>query len=335
MSIVYLSQQGTHVHKESQRLIVKKGADTVEQIRTFRLEQLVVIGNITLTTPAIHLLLDEGIETIFVTVRGRYRGRLQPVESKNIPLRQHQFRRGDDPEFKLHVAKQIVRGKLMNLRLLLMRHRRRRGMDELTTMIHRLRESAERVNACSRLDELRGVEGSATRAYFTGFRSLFTNGMGFRERNRRPPKDPVNALLSFGYTLLASSVQSAVHIAGLDPYLGYFHEIHYGRPSLVLDLMEEFRPIIVDSLVLYLVNRRMITEEHFEIQPDAARPVLLNEEGRRVWLTRFQQRLDTEASYTRTEQVLPYRRCFEMQARLMAKVIESDGVQYEPMTLIR
>ena len=333
MATVYLSHQGTSVQKQGRRLVVKAGTETVQHVRMFELDQLVIIGNIHLTTPAIHLLLDEGIETIFMTVHGRYRGRLQTPESKNIRLRQKQFRRADEEGFRMAVARQIVSGKLTNLRLLLMRHRRRKGLDTLSDIIYRIRRGAERTTQATTLDELRGIEGAATRAYCHGLRELFTEDMGFEGRNRRPPLDPVNALLSFGYTLLASCIQSAVQMAGLDPYLGFFHETRYGRPSMVLDLMEEFRPIIVDSLVLYVVNRRILTPAHFEVGTGDAPPVLLNEEGRRVWIQQFQQRINTEATYERTGQMLPYRRCFELQARLMSGAIQSDRLTYVPMKM--
>lgn len=331
MSVVYLIDQGAMVRKSGRRLIVSKGGQELRVIRTFRLEQMVIVGNISLTTPAINLLLGSNVETIFVSTTGKYRGRLQTAFSKNIPLRQQQFRRGDQPAFKLKIGKAIVSGKLYNMRVLLMRRRRTKGVDEVTKAIHKIREMSEGVDSAESLEQLRGIEGTATRIYFAGLRKLFTYDMGFEDRNRRPPKDPINVLLSFGYTLLASSVESAINIVGLDSYMGFFHELHYGRPSLALDLMEEFRSIIVDSLVLYLVNSRIITEDNFEKGENEERPIILKDEGVKKLVKQYQNRINTKITYPLTEEKVMYRRCFELQARLIAKAIQDDNVNYQPM----
>jgi CRISPR-associated protein Cas1 len=265
MSIVYLMEQNATVSKEGGRLLIKKEGAVSHSIHLFKLEQIVLFGNIFLTPAAIRYLLKEGIDTAFMTRQGRYLGRLQSALGKNIVLRREQFRKMEDDGFCLKTAKAVIKGKLSNLRTVLMRLNRQRENLELDNEILSLRNLIPKVDEAGSLDTLRGYEGKGSAVYFEGFsKGFLAEDFKFPGRVRRPPTDPINALLSLGYTLLMNQVIAAVGLIGFDPYFGSLHSVDYGRPSLALDLMEEWRPIIVDTLVLSVFNLKALTPSDFE-----------------------------------------------------------------------
>jgi CRISPR-associated protein Cas1 len=196
-----------------------------------------------------------------------------------------------------------------------------------------LKQQISKLDTCQAVDEIRGVEGAGTKAYFAILRNaIFWQGEKvFEKRTRRPPKDPVNSLLSYGYALLTAAIFTACEVSGLDPYCGYLHSDAYGRPSLALDLMEEFRPLIVDSIVMRLVNHRMIGERHF--QSTEAGACFLTKKGNRKFIEAFQQRLQTEIYHPMVGRNLSYQKCFEVQARMLRKVIEGKQDQYHALTV--
>ena len=242
-------------------------------------------------------------------------------------LRQKQFKRYEDDPFRLRVAQAVVEGKLRNMRTLLMRLARRRKVD-VGAVAHRLRRSIQQVGQATNAESLRGIEGAGTAAYFGALGSFFPEEFAFKGRNRRPPKDPANALLSFGYALLGNSVEGAIYTAGLDPYLGFLHVVDYGRPSLALDLMEEFRPVLVDALVLDLVNHNRVQSEDFEARDGG---VFLQGEGRKRLIAAYQKRLEDRVTYPvspeRVERI-SYRRCLEYQVRRLARAILGEEAHY-------
>ena len=264
MTVAYIVEQNTTIRLEGERLIVQRKKDIVHTLHLYKLSQLVLYGSISLTPAVISRLLSHGIDTVFMNRNGRYQGRLQPPISKNITLRQKQFEKMADEKFCLRVAKAIVNGKLSNMRSLIMRIKRRQSDRSLDTSVGKLKEIMIKAGNARDLDSLRGYEGAGSATYFEGFSKGFLEGsFSFKKRVRRPPTDPVNALLSLGYTLLLNNVMSAVSMVGFDPYLGSLHTVDYGRPSLVLDLMEEWRPIVVDTLVLSVFNLKVLTADDF------------------------------------------------------------------------
>jgi len=177
------------------------------------------------------------------------------------------------------------------------------------------------------LGRLMGLEGTAAAAYFGAFPHLLHNAFGFAGRVRRPPTDPVNALLSYGYTLLMHQVRSAIHTVGLDPYVGFLHAGRYGRPSLALDLMEEFRPVLVDSVVMRAINTNVLGDQHFRREAEA---VWLTQSGRKLFLAQWEQRLTSEIRHPIFDYTVAYRRCLELQVRLLAKALTGDIPAYPP-----
>jgi CRISPR-associated protein Cas1 len=268
-------------------------------------------------------VLDADIDEYFDSVS---HPRLLPPTPRNLPLRRAQYRRNDEAHFTLDVARAIVRGKLHNQRVLALRVLRRRpGADRAP--LDALRAAEAQVEDAEGVEVLRGVEGAGARAYFACYRQAFDAAWGFERRTRRPPKDPVNALLSLGYTLLGHALMTALEAAGLDPYLGFFHVEKYGRPALALDLVEEFRAPFVDSLVMRLINWRMLQREDFWTRHDGA--TYLDDAGLKVFLREFGDRLERTVRLAGTKRALSYRKHFEVQARRMARAVLGSDIDDE------
>ncbi len=267
MHTLAVTEQGTAVHVEGEQLLVKRQGKAFKRVRVADLDQVLLFGRVELSSGAVAVLARRGIDVVFLTLRGMYRARLIAHGSNNVLLRLAQMRRSLDPEFAACVARSIVRGKIWNQRQVLLRAQRHLKDPDVAQSLGRLRLLVEQADKQTDLDQLRGVEGQAAALYFRHFgRLIRSDQFCFTHRNRRPPRDPINAGLSFGYALLANMVESEVNRCGLDPMIGFFHQPAFGRPSLVLDLMEEFRPI-VDRMVLSLVNRRQLGIMDFQQKP--------------------------------------------------------------------
>jgi len=264
--IVYVKTQGARIVKEGKHLLVKKGDGIYHTLFTYKLDQLLLFGNIEITHNAICQLMRNNIDTVFLTLYGRYLGRLAAPESKNVLLHKAQYTLLDNPEFGIALARSIVAGKLSNMATLLMRIKRSRKIPEAGTIARQIQDLMPKLAEADSIDSARGYEGLGSALYFKGFRHGFVEDMGFSKRVRRPPTDPVNSVLSLIYTFLMNRVYSAVRVAGLDPYPGFLHSVDYGRYSLVLDLMEEFRTIISDTLTLSLFNLKILQKEDFHIE---------------------------------------------------------------------
>lgn len=277
--IVYVTVQGSRVVREGRHLLVKRDEDIHHTLFPHKLEQLVLCGNVTLTPSALSLLLREGIDTVFLRSDGRYKGRLATPEPKNVFLRRRQFQLCDDRDFCLRVARSIVSGKLCNMATVLQRIKRSRRRDAAGHAADAVRETLARVPEAPCVQTLMGIEGAASAAYFEGLRYGLDNDFGFRKRVRRPPTDPVNAVLSLLYTLLINRAYAAVRLAGLDPYPGVLHALDYGRQALPLDLVEEFRAPLADTLTLALFNLKALDGDDFtRHEPKPALPLPPREE---------------------------------------------------------
>lgn len=264
--IASICDQGARISREGRRLIVT----TPEATRTIfveRLEQLLLFGNVQLTPQALFLLLREDVDTVFLRRDGRYMGRLSGREPANIFLRKRQFALAEDSDFCTRAARRIVQGKLLNQATVLARVRRSREQEAAGEGASELRRLARKAEEAPDVASLRGLEGSGAACYFRHLPLAFSREWGFCRRVRRPPTDPVNAVLSLLYTLLINRCCAAVRIAGLDPCPACLHAAAYGRQSLPLDLVEEFRPMVADTLTISLFNMRMLRAEDFETPP--------------------------------------------------------------------
>jgi len=353
MVTLYLTEPRSVVRKDGDCLVVHIPGDSQKRTekRTVRVplikvDQVVVYGDCTLTTPAILALLEQRADICYCTSHGRFRGRLWPEFSKNALLRVRQHQAHHDYPFRIRLAKAFVQGKLSNQRTLLLRSNRKLKDERVAAAAEEIRRAMAQLQeltmeAGETLDptapqrestwgRLQGIEGAGASAYFRVFGRLLRVDLGFSGRNRRPPRDPINAMLSFGYVLLMNQVMSAINIVGLDPYVGYLHASQYGKPALALDLMEEFRPVIVDSVVLTLVNNRMIGSRDFVEEMGTFR---LKDHARRVFLRRFEDRLNEEVRHPVFGYRVIYRRCIELQTRILAKALSGEVPAYTPFTV--
>lgn len=330
MSTLYVTEQGAQIEKEYLKLVVTKEDETLATAPAADVNGVVLMGNIGVTTPAMAFLLERGIPLVLLDSHGKLRGRLLGATPPNLKLRHQQYRCAQDPAFALAVSRAIVRGKLANCLTLMQRIARDREEANLETAAVDIKRAMDATADAKDLATLRGIEGAGTKVYFATLRAAFQHDLGFTKRARRPPPDPINALLSLGYTFLGESLFAALEIVGLDPYDGFYHADKYGRPALALDLMEEFRPLIVDSLVLNLINREIIEQTDFRANREAGAGVFLTRAGMKKFLHHWNARVNTLATHPVYRQRWTYVRCFEAQARILRQVIEGELPDYIP-----
>ncbi len=337
MATLYVLEQGAEIRCDGERLAIWQTDQELGNVPMAKLEDIVVMGNVGFSTPAIKRLLDQHIEVTFLTTQGRYHGRLIGEVTAHVALRRAQYRRADDQAWALAMAQACVSGKLRNCRAVLQRFAlNRQSVDaNVQESIAALEHFIERVDRTTKISSLVGVEGSGSAAYFGGLRSLFDQEWMFNNRNRRPPTDPVNVLLSLGYTLLVHKTLGAVQAVGFDPYQGFLHQLDYNRPSLVLDLIEEFRPILVDALVIRCCSDGRLSASDFSPSDDPKHPILLSSEGKKRFVTAFEERMRTEVTHPDGADGRPgkvsYWRCIELQARQLARAIQT-GNGYQAWT---
>lgn len=335
MATLYVIEQGAEISCDGERLVVRRGSEQIGSAPISIVDDLLILGNVGLTTPAIKRLLDRGIDVTFLTVEGRYHGRLVGPTTAHAALRRAQYRRADEQAWALQMAQRCVRGKLRNQRVLLQRFARNRAEVDsvIDEAIDAMEQLTARVERTTTIPALLGVEGSATARYFRGWRALIGPDWSFAGRQRRPPPDPLNVLLSLGYTVLAHKITGAVQAVGLDPYQGYLHQQAYNRPSLALDLMEEFRPLIIDSLVLRCCGDGRLTSADFTEQDNPARPIVFGDAGCRRFISAIEERVRTAVTHPEGADSRPgkvdYGRAFLLQARRLARAVQ-DGTAYEP-----
>jgi CRISPR-associated protein Cas1 len=333
MGTVYITTNDAFIGKTDERLCVRANKETILDVPMIKVEGVVVLGRATVSPAALNELLERKIPLSFLTGTGKYLGRLEPPLTKNIFVRAAQWRAAGESPKALHVVRSVIRGKLKNYRNSFLRSQRNDPSLDFGSAITRLEQAIAPLDRSQSVDTLRGLEGAGSAAYFSQFDGLIrAEGFSFEARRRRPPTDPVNALLSFGYALLLHDVQSAVNIVGFDPYLGYLHVERYGRPSLALDLMEEFRPLVVDAMVLAAINRRSLTPEDFASEP-LSHAVSLTDEARRLFLKLYEQKKQSRFKHPVLKRQCSYQEAFEIQARLLAKYLMDETDQYPPLVL--
>jgi len=324
---LYVQMHGGTVGKSAEEIVVKdRSRAVVARARLSDTTRVVVYGNATVTTPLLRALAERDVPVAFHSFGGWYCGSLHPAMGRNVRLRVAQHRVAADTGASLAIARRLVETKIRNQRVLL----RRNGRGVPIDVLHRMKELARKALIVGSTEELLGVEGAAAAHYFRHFPSMLKGGLaaGFDwgGRSRRPPRDPINALLSFLYACLARELTQIVHGVGFDPHIGFLHRLRPGRPALALDLMEEFRPVLVDSVVLGLVNNGVLGPEQF-VQRSVG--TNLTDSGRRRVIEAWERRLDELATHPVYGSRLSYRRILEVQARMLGKVVlgEIDEVR--------
>lgn len=350
---LYLNTQGYRVGVTSERLVVKEGDCMIDQIRLGDVTHVALFGNIQISTQAVQTLCDLEIPLAYFSMGGWFYGLTRGHGLKNVHTRIRQFAAAENPLQCLALAQKMVQAKIRNQRTMLMRLH----VQPPPEAVRQMKEISARVPGARGLDELLGMEGAAAAVYFKHFAGMIKAGeadlddeipgldatssatakrqeeketftFDFTQRNRRPPKDPVNALLSLAYSLLAKDCTIAALAVGFDPYVGFYHQPRHGRPALALDLMEEFRPLIAESAVLTAINNRMITPGHFV---RAGNAVNLTVHGRKAFFHAYEQRMNTLITHPIFDYKVSYRRVIELQARLLARWLTGEIPEYVPM----
>ncbi len=337
LNTLYVTLDGAWLRKDGLNLVVE--VDGAERLRVpmHLLGSVVAFGRVSLSPALMGALAEAGVVCAFFGMNGRFLARVEGPVSGNVLLRREQYRRGDDPSGCVAVARAMVAGKALNQRGVLQRALRDHGgslaetaRDALTAAVERMRAIAARAAYETDLDRLRGHEGEAAALYFGVFgHAIRVTEIAFRGRSRRPPLDPVNALLSFLYTLLVHDCRGALEGVGLDPAAGFLHRMRPGRPSLALDLMEELRPNLADRLALSLINRREVGTVDFRAMENGA--VLLAEDSRKAVLTAWQERKKEEIEHPFLRERVPLGLLPHVQASLLARTLRGDLDAYPPM----
>lgn len=335
LNTLYVTTQGAYLHKEGETVVVSVEKETRLRLPLLNLGGIVCFGNVLCSPFLLGACAEAGIALSFLTENGRHLADVVGPPSGNVLLRRAQYRRADDPSASTALARAFVAGKLANARHVLRRAAREQPAGEGTAAIetaadaiaHRLRNLA----TAPSVDIVRGIEGEAAALYFEVFARLVTaqrDAFPFGERNRRPPRDRLNCLLSYLYTLLRFDAAGALAAHGLDPAVGFLHRDRPGRAGLALDLVEEFRSPFADRLALTLINRQQIQPQHFQTTENGA--VLLNEAGRKEVLTAWQKRKQDEIEHPFLDDKLPVGLLLHAQALLLARHLRGDLDAYPP-----
>ncbi len=337
---LYITQPKSYLSKEGNTILVEQDGSKVAQLPLHAVGEIVCFGfGIVVTAPLMEHCTENGITIAYLSESGRFLGRIEGPVKGNVLLRRQQYRTADSPVASLEIARTIVAAKVQNCRSSLTRFPRNypghAATEKISSASTWLAGQLESIRRCADIDKLRGLEGDSANSYFGVFDHLIVQqkeSFRFGGRNRRPPLDRVNALLSFAYTLLANDLTSALESVGLDPYVGFLHADRPGRPSLALDLMEEFRASFVDRLVVNLINLKMVRAEQFVQQPTGE--AQMDSEARKTLISAYQQRKRESLEHPFLEEEMEIGLIFQAQARLLARHIRGD-MDYYPAFLWR
>ena len=334
LNTLYVTRQESYLHKERETIVVKNGKEKLGQFPALTVGNILCFGQVSVSPFLMGYCGEQGIGLAFYTEYGRFLARVQGIQSGNVLLRRAQYRWADDTDKSTSVARLMVAAKIANCRSVLMRELRNHGDNPaLQVAVEKLATSLRRAQHAGSVEEAMGIEGDAANAYFGVFNELIRGtGFAFGGRVRRPPTDPVNAMLSFVYSLITHECASALQGVGLDPYVGYLHKDRPGRVSLALDLLEEFRAPWADRFVLTLINRRQIQLSDFITEASGA--VRLTDDARKTVLCAWQERKQTEVNHPYLEESVPVGLMPHCQAMLLARHIRGD-VEYYPPYLVK
>lgn len=335
LNTLYVTTPDTYLRLDNDTLRVEVNRETRLRVPLHHLSAVVCFGHINLSAPLMHLLADRGITLVLLDDNGRFKARLEGAVSGNVLLRQAQFQRVADPAFTLDMARASVAGKLKNTRQVLLRGAREAKAEDEANALARLADdltaSLRALPGEDSLDGVRGIEGGAARRYFSGLNLLVRadqrTAFAMDGRTRRPPRDRLNALLSFLYAMWMNDCRSALEAAGLDPQVGFLHALRPGRASLALDLIEEFRPW-ADRLALTLINRGQLKAHDFVLREGGA--VALQPDARKAVVVAYQERKKDDINHPLLAQSVPLGLVPLVQARLLARAMRDDGAPYVP-----
>ncbi len=330
MANLYITEQGAVLRKTGDRLLVEKDDKILLDVQCHKIETVLIFGNVQFTTQAVHELFEHGIELALLTMKGKLIGQLTPVMPKNIKLRMAQYDRYHEPEFLLSTSRAIVTGQLRNCFELIKRFGYYHKNIDLASEMKSLQNKLDSVGDYGDPQALLGLEGSAARIYFAAFSKMIQSAsLTFTERKKHPAPDPVNALLSFGYTLLFNEINSLLDAIGFDPYIGFYHKIEYGRPSLACDLIEEFRAPVIDRFTLSLINNKTLGSDDF-YHHRASGGMYLKRESLKTYLKKYEHFIQREFSHPELGEKANFRQAIRHQAHKLATAI-TDWGEYRPL----
>ena len=343
MESLYIMEPGSYLRREGESLkVVNEGGVTV-QVAADGLKKLILMGRASMTGAVLDYLIQKRIETVFLTPTGRFRARLAIDEHKHVARRLSQYLALSDKAVAACVAARIVAGKIENAYKFMIIRARQYAVNDLRIAAAKLKSLCTVMAGSANMEQIRGIEGAAGNIYFQNFPAFIKNDdFVFRGRNRRPPLDPINAMLSFVYTLLTNEVLSAIKTCGLDPYLGSLHEISYGRPSLACDLVEEYRSFLGDRLVLGLVNRRLVRPDDFVYRTPVKtefsdeddmrqnRPVEMKPGVNRTFIAAYEEMMNRSIFYPPMEKKITYRWLIYQQVKQFENSLENPEASYQP-----
>jgi len=330
MAFLYITEQGAMLKKSGQRLMVEKDGAMLLDIPASKIEGVLIFGNVQFTTQAVQLLFQHGIEMALFTSHGKLLGQLTSPLTKNITLRQAQYARYSDADFILSLARSIVRAKMANSLEFVREFSHNHPDTDLAEETSDLAHHCSRIDSQGDLSALLGLEGAGARAYFHAFAKMVRHSFVFTGRRRHPLPDPVNALLSLGYTLMYNEISSLLDGLGFDPFLGFYHQPHYGHATLASDLMEEFRTPLIDRFTLNMINNRIFQEEDFYYHT-ASRSIYLKEEPRKRYFLEYEGFITRPMISHESSSDIDFRKLFRQQAERLKHTIVT-GEAYCPYT---
>ncbi len=333
LKTLYILQHGCVLGKESERFVIRYQDESKQDIPAIHVDQILVFGNAQITTQAMQFSLEKHIPIFLLSGKGRYYGVIDSFNTEPVLLHSKQFLQASNPAFCLQLSIAIVRGKLANSRLILRRFARYRKMPALAQAAEQLTDIMRQLTQASQLDQLRGYEGYAARIYFQTFANCLGAHWQFNKRTKNPSTDPVNAMLSYGYTLLFYNVYTFLRARGLNPQVGYLHPLRQGHPALASDMMEEFRAIIVDSVVFNIAFNDKLKPDDFLLPQQAGESCLMNQHARKFFIRQLEIKFNQQLRHPVSGVQMDYRRCMEYQINHLVAVIRQNAPDYQPMLL--
>ena len=326
MSFVYVTEHGALIRLSGGKIIIEKAKKTLAEIPKNTIEGLVILSSVQITSQAIVEFLNIGVPVTWISGTQKFYGRLESMSRVNV-MRQARQIKMQDSNFSLSMAQKVIEAKLHNQQVILKRYNRRRISDNVSKIIKSIDTIAKFIPNTILISRIMGYEGIAAKNYFSALSEIVPKDFNFEKRSRRPPRDMFNAMLSFGYSLLMSEVHTAINTAGLHPYFGFMHAMKEHHPTLASDLMEEWRPILVDSMVMALVSHNEIKPNNFE--PEKISGIFLNSAWRKIFLSAYEKKLQTIS-----ENKYSYRHLIRTQAENYARALmEGDAKKYAPFKI--
>jgi len=330
MNTIYIIDNGVILKKISRRILLKKNGKVIKEIPILDLKRILIFGNNQISTELMSFLATKGIEVAFLKMNGFCKFRLVPETSKNIYLRMAQHHHYHTLAFRFSLAKSFIKAKLINQRNFLIRYQRNQPGTNINDAIVTLEKSMLNLEDKTKIDEIMGVEGFASKIYFKAYGRLLLNGFKFYKREYYPPPDPVNALLSFGYMLIFNELKGLLEACGFDVFLGFLHTTKYGRESLANDMMEELRSPIVDRLVIYLINKGVIKLSHF--QETEKNGIRMNEQTIKIYIKNYQKFMTAGFVDRRSRKNTNYREIIQQNVYKLENVLLNNE-EYKPYIL--